>query len=184
MSDDIICHVLICQIVFYGSYMHCVICWLINIFYFQATELKISRCISKAYMPAQWHHCFATTAWPMGCWNIRDAKAHTTALCCLVELPTRFRNAALDFHYGEITVVMSPIMSRDRVCKKGSRVPTDQQCSFRSPFRYRKHLEVYCAAFAQFCSPQYSQSRFCQSHGTFELIFNTTVKVTILKVTV
>lgn len=66
MSADIIRHVLICQIVFKGSYMHCVICWLINIFHFQATELKISRWIPKAYMPAQWHHCFATTAWPMG----------------------------------------------------------------------------------------------------------------------
>lgn len=87
---------------------------------------------------------------------------------------------------------MSPIMSRDpvtsitcpHVCKKGSRVSTSRQGSFRSPSRYRKHLEVYCAAFAQFCSPQYSQSGFCQSHVTFELIFNTTVKVTILKVTV
>lgn len=26
---------------------------------FSVSELKISRCISKAYMPAQCHHCFA-----------------------------------------------------------------------------------------------------------------------------
>lgn len=54
MSANIICHILIWQTFFEGSYMHCAIGWQINIFYFQAILVKISH-----YIPAQCRHCLA-----------------------------------------------------------------------------------------------------------------------------
>lgn len=128
-------------------------------------------------------HCFATTAWPMRLLEHQRYKSSHYSPLLFRRAPHKLQKCCAWFslwrdHCSESHREQGSCL-QERV--SGSYWPTEQ---LQKPLQIQEALKVYCAAFAQFCSPQYLQSGFCQSHGTFELIFNTTVKVTILKVTV
>lgn len=82
-----------CQAVFQGSCVYCLIYWQINIFYFQNTVGTVNCHTLKTYIPAQHPHCFAhkENKGPQGYWGIRDAKPHAKALCTWSSTPTSFR---------------------------------------------------------------------------------------------